>query len=562
VKPRYYQLEAEQAVFRHWDSGRKSAMIVAATGTGKTVMFSRILKQARDKYHGRGLMLAHREELVSQAADKINSVSGLVVDIEMAEKRADAGHMFQKADVICASTQTLLRRGCRWKDIAVLVIDEAHHYVSESWRALIGEIKKQNPNVRIVGVTATPKRLDQEALGQVFEDVVYEYGIASGIADGYLVPIRELRCHVDGLDFSRARSTAGDLNQRDVAEISGAEGVLHEMALGIARSSEGKKSIVFAAPGFKTDPATQQTFRVADRLTEMLNERYWPGEARLITDATDKDLRRELIRQHKAGAYKCLVNIGIATEGYDDPTIEVVHIARATTSEALYTQMVGRGTRVLPGVVDHIDDVIDRQVAIAASAKPSLKVVDYVGNAGKHKLVTVTDIMRGNRSPEVAFRASQIIAARSKDGTSTEIDDAFGEAEKQIKAEKDDHDRKLAIERRKAVVATGSIRFEETDPFDVFDIRPPSSRPMFQNSEPASEKQISLLRKFGVPFAFGGSKADAQGLIAECLKRSREKKATFKQIAYLRRLGHPDPTDMSFSEASETIEVLRKGVPA
>lgn len=553
MKARYYQLEAEQAVYRSWDAGDKAPLIVAATGTGKTIMFSRIAQEALRRYGGRGLMLAHREELVSQAADKIYASTGLVTDIEMASKRADSGTMYNKAPMICASTQTLLRRGCRWNDLSFLAIDEAHHYVSPAWRALVGEIVRQNPNIRILGVTATPMRADKEALGQLFGDKpVYEYSMLQGIRDGYLVPISECRCYIDELDFSKVSSTAGDLNQREYAEIAGAETALHKIAIGIRENSLNKKSIVFAPPGFKTDPVTKESFRVAERLTEILNERYWPGEARLITDKTDPDLRKELIRQHKSGAYKCLVNIGIATEGYDDPTIEVVHLARATESTALYSQMVGRGTRVLPGIVEDIDDPVDRQIAIASSAKPRLLVVDYVGNAGRHKLINVTDILRGNRSPELAFRAAQIVQGRgNKAESAVDVEEAYAEAQKQIDREAEEEAKRKAMERRKCVVAQAKIRTEATDPFDIFDLRPPSSKPMFRNSEPATVNQIGLLRKFGVDF--DGSKADASALIAECIRRRKEGKATFKQVAYLRRLGHPDPSDLTYAEASDAI---------
>jgi superfamily II DNA or RNA helicase len=552
---REYQQKAVDAVFDLWDSGQESVLLVMATGTGKTYTFAKILERAL-RSGGRGMVVAHREELIAQAAGKIHDATGMSTEIEMASSRADSGHMYRRADVVVASIQTLLRRGERFENFKILVLDEAHHYVSSAWRAFIEAFKKNNPGVLIVGVTATPDRLDEEAMGQLFGHVAYRYEINQAIDEGYLVPVRESPCFISDMDFSGVDTTAGDLNSRQVAEIIGDERALHKIAFGIATTAAGKKSIVFAPPGFKTC-ADGTSFRVSEKLTEMLNDRYWPGQARLITDETDKDLRRQLLREYKAGLFRCLVNVGIATEGFDEPSIEVVHMVRKTKSRALYAQMIGRGTRTLPGVVDGIDCPVDRRIAIAASEKPSVLVVDYGGNAGRHKLISMVDILGGKRSAAVQHEAKRLVSGRGSSGP-VDVQDAIDEAEKVVARQEADAKRAEEALRRKHIRATSAtVTLGTSDPFDIFDVKAPSSRAMFRNSEPCTLKQANLLKKYGIRNPEALSKADASRMIGECLDRSRKGLASFRQVEFLIANGVRDTAKMTYTQANQLMAKIK-----
>ena len=241
MKLRPYQQETVENVLAAIDDGKPSALVVLPTGTGKTVTFAEIIRRVIEKTGKRVMVIAHREELIRQAADKIQVITGEQPDIEMAGERADIG-MFHRANVVVASKDTLQgKRLARFKpdDFALLVTDEAHHGVAQTYLTIYNHFK----GVFHLGVTATPDRTDEEALGQVFSTVAYDYELPDAIKDGYLCPIRQRSVEVHGLDYSRVRTTAGELNGRDLAEVLSNEQV---MELG----HNLKKGVPFATPVF------------------------------------------------------------------------------------------------------------------------------------------------------------------------------------------------------------------------------------------------------------------------------------------------------------------------
>ena len=190
---------------------------------------SKCVKAIRRVFPRRALVLAHREELVFQARDKIQRVTGLSADVEMGEYRAEGG-LFEQARVVVSTIQTQCSGGDGGGRMAkfdpqrfgVLIIDEAHHATSPSYRRVI-DYYRTNPALKILGVTATPDRADEEALGQVFQSVAFDYEVLDAIHDGWLVPIEQQLVHVQGLDYSSIRTTAGDLNGGDLAAVLEAE---------------------------------------------------------------------------------------------------------------------------------------------------------------------------------------------------------------------------------------------------------------------------------------------------------------------------------------------------
>lgn len=546
MQARDYQITAQEMVFRKWQT-RSSTLVVMPTGTGKTVLFSLAIKRALKEFGGRAMVIAHREELVRQAADKLEAC-GVATEIEMAEERAD-GSFLRRADCVVASIQTLTRRGKRFQpgEFSVAVLDEAHHYTSPSWRAYIEHLQ-QNEHIKILGVTATPDRADKVGLGAVFQSVAFEYEIADAINDGYLVrPVQQF-IHIEGMDFSNVRTTAGDLNGRDLADVMDAERVLHPIALATVEQAGAKKTIVFAPPGFRESGG--ESFRVSERLCEMIN-RYRPGTAALISDSTPKDSRRQILSEFAARRIQFLVNVGVLTEGFDAPDIELVVLARPTKSRALYAQMVGRGTRPLPGVVDGLTTPTARRDAIAASLKPVVTVLDFVGVTGKHKLISACDILGGKEPPEIVEAAKDIIAKRGPMPVESAIEEAKAEAERRREA-------KAAEEARRAKVkAKVQYKMSSVNPFDVLDV----TRDRQINtvtSEPATARQRELLEKFGIQVE-DVTLREAKRLIATCIERRNAGLCSYKQAALLRKFNHPEPEKLSFSEASQLIgEYLNK----
>lgn len=427
MRLRHYQVECVRRIFKTWLMAR-SVLAVLATGAGKTVIFAEVARRVP----GRVLVIAHREELVEQAAKKLEAVCRERVDIEMADRRAARGAM--AARLVVASVQTLSsparreRFACDY--FAAVVVDEAHHAPAASYRAVLGHFEA----AKVLGVTATPKRKDELALGQVFDQVAFDYGIGPAIEDGFLVPVSQQAVKVDGLDFSGVKkAVSGDLSESDLESILNVEKVLHAMAVPTLEVVGDRPALVFCA-----------SVAHAERMAEVLC-RYKRGCARALSGATDKGTRRSVVADYQAGRVQILCNCSLFLEGFDAPHTACVVMGRPTNSLALYCQILGRATRPLEGVVDRLpegalpnaylgmlqacadnpdddsaaaalaDWVADhgaqvaavRRAAIAASDKPSCLVMDFVGNSGKHKLVSAADVLGGKYGVQVRDYARQ-----------------------------------------------------------------------------------------------------------------------------------------------------------
>ena len=537
MKLRPYQSAASDAIFKEWQEN-DSTLVVMPTGGGKTVLFADVIRRVFPK---RALVLAHREELIFQARDKIQRVTGLSADVEMGEYRAEGG-LFGQARVVVSTIQTQCSGGDGGGRMAkfdpqrfgVLIIDEAHHATSPSYRRVI-DYYRTNPALKVLGVTATPDRADEEALGQVFQSVAFDYEVLDAIHDGWLVPIEQQMIHVEGLDYSSIRTTAGDLNGGDLAAVMEAEKNLQQMASASLTIIGQRRALVFTA-----------SVKAAEMTAEIFN-RHRAGMAAWVCGKTDREERRRVLADFAAGKLQVVCNCGVLTEGFDDPGVEVVIMGRPTKSRSLYSQMVGRSTRPLPGVVDGPETAEERRAAIAASAKPSCLVVDFVGNAGKHKLVTSADILGGKVSEEALELA---VARAQKSGGPVKMAEALDEAEAELQEQK----RLAEAARRARLVATARFTTQSVDPFDVLHLDPVKPRG-WDNVKQLTEKQRSLLAKQGIN-PDGISFSQGKQLIAEIFRRWDGKLCSFKQAKVLRKYGYG--TDVSFAEASATIDALAK----
>ncbi|HOA61609.1 MAG TPA: DEAD/DEAH box helicase [Verrucomicrobiota bacterium] len=534
---RPYQSAASDAIFKEWQEN-DSTLVVMPTGGGKTVLFADVIRRV---FPRRALVIAHREELIFQARDKIERVTGLKADVEMGEYRAEGG-LFGVARVVVSTIQTQCSGGDGGgrmskfdpSQFGLLIIDEAHHATSPSYRRVI-DYYRTNPALKVLGVTATPDRADEQALGQVFQSVAFDYEVLDAIHDGWLVPVEQQMVHVEGLDYSDVRTTAGDLNGGDLAAVMEAERNLQPMASASVKIIGARRALVFTA-----------SVKAAEMTAEILN-RHRSGMAAWVCGETEREERRRVLAKFADGKLQVVCNCGVLTEGFDDPGVEVVIMGRPTKSRSLYSQMVGRSTRPLPGVVDGPETAEARKAAIAASAKPSCLVVDFVGNAGRHKLITSADILGGKVSEEALERAVKRVSAA---GGPVNMTEALDEAEAELREQ-----RRLAEAARRAnLVAKARFTTQSVDPFDVLALEPARARG-WDRDRRLSEKQRSVLAKQGIN-PDGVSFAEGQQLISEIFRRWKGKLCSFKQAKVLRKYGYD--TEVSFDEASATIDALAR----
>jgi superfamily II DNA or RNA helicase len=446
----------------------------------------------------------------------------------MGEYRVDKG-LFGYPPVIVSTVQTHTAGGDGGgrmskfdpMEFGLLIIDECHHSTASSYKRVI-EWYMRNPEMKLLGVTATPDRSDEEALGQVFGSVAFDYEVMDAIKDGWLVPVSQQMVTVGHLDLSNVRTTAGDLNAGDLAQILDDEQTLHEIASPTIEICGNRRALIFAA-----------TVKQAERLCEIFN-RHREGCASFVCGKTDKEERKLLLADFKAGRTQFVVNVGVLTEGFDDDGVEVVVMARPTKSRALYAQMAGRGTRPHSSVAHALGDMesaADRIAAIRASPKPGCLIIDFVGNCGRHKLCTTADILGGNYSEEEVAKASQ--KAKSSN-VPVDMTEALDEARREIEEAK-----RREAAKRAAIICRAKYSATSVDPFDVFQIHKTPERG-WDKRKTLSDKQIELLQKQGIS-TDNISYSEGKQLLDEVFRRFKNNECSYKQVKMLKKFGYTGP---------------------
>ena len=534
---RPYQNAAVEGAFKAWEENA-STLIVLPTGLGKTVVFSEIVRRMQPV---RSIVIAHREELIFQAAEKIERVTGVAGGIEMGENHA-TGFFGEPPPYVVSTVQTQCSGGDGGgrmtkflpEDFGLVVIDEAHHATSATYKRVI-KYYRQNPNCKILGVTATPDRADEEALGQVFDSVAYEYQILQAIRSGWLVPIQQQMVTVGSMDFSNIKTTAGDLNQGELAEVMEEERNLQAVAQPSVEICGDKRAIVFAA-----------TVKQAERISEIIN-RYKPDTASWICGKTDKDDRRRILKDFKDGRLQFVVNVGVLTEGFDDSGVEVIVMARPTKSRALYAQMAGRGTRphdTVAGLLGGCATDAERCAMIANSVKPSCLIVDFCGNAGRHKLVSSADILGGNISDDVAEAVAAKI--RENGGKPVDVSEAI-QQEMNLREQR----RKEDAARRAELRIKANFLISNIDPFNEWDLTPVVERGWDRHRHFTPKQEMVLMQRIGVDpkkIPYGQGKQ----LLDEYFRRMQAGYASLKQTRCLRKWGIRAP--MRFDETRRLMD--------
>jgi superfamily II DNA or RNA helicase len=566
---RDYQVQCSDLIFEKWRE-HNSTLLVLYTGGGKTIIFADVIRRSRP---GRALVLANREELIFQAADKIHRATGLHCDIEMADQWAST-NLFNRGDVVVSTVQTMISgRGERKRmhrfnpdEFGVLVFDEAHMSVAPTCKMVIDHFA-QNERLKILGVTATPDRHDRESLGQIFKSNAANLGILDGIEHGWLCDITQQYVEVEGLDYSHIRvAKGGDLNESDLAAVMEAE----ENIMGVCQPS---LEVMFALPpktlspipvpdwgnylrGLGREARRTIVFTASVAQAEMcanIFNRVVNGMADWVCGETQKDKRRELLVNFSNGKVRAVMNCGVLTHGFDDPGVEVIIMARPTQSRALYAQMVGRSTRPLPGVVDgpDLDTPEKRRIAIANSAKPYCRIVDFVGVSGRLKLVTTPDILGGRVSDRAADLAKKKAMAEGKPFRMARLL-TKAEVELQTKQQAEAERRRRNEEARKAgLVGKADYSIEDINPFDQFHIK--RSSPYARGyGIPATKNQVVCLANHGIDAHKHRLNRSEAGQIIDQLP------ATKRQINWLKWQKVPHDPGITMKQASQLIAKRKK----
>lgn len=392
MKLRDYQQDFVDAVIASYAAGHRRPAGVMATGGGKTPTFATLIKMAAQSSIARpSLVLAHRTELIAQAAEKLRMVAPeLRVGIFQGTSKQ------WRADVVVASIQTASTpAGLRLLAAAgfgFIVIDECHHSAAPTYvktLTALGAYADDGPLV--LGVTATLGRADGRALGDVFDDVPYRIGLIDLVRRGYLVPPRGVRVRIAGLDMSKMRTVAGDLRGREVAQAMHDALAPAAIARAYLEHAKGRPAIAFL-PSVALSQEQAEAFREHGVNAVHIDGTTPPAERAAMLDA------------YRAGDVDVLCNCGLFTEGTDLPTTSCVILGRPTKSGELYQQMVGRGLRLSPGKTDCI-------------------VLDVTGVTGRHKLATIASLAGGDAPEDVEAMPDDLLMYED-DLTATVDDDS------------------------------------------------------------------------------------------------------------------------------------------
>lgn len=512
----------------------ESTVVVLPTGLGKTVFAAKLIA-GWDR--GNCLFLAHTKELIEQAADKLGAELGYRPGVEMNVQAVETDTIWQGGMTVVGSVQTMYgdRRLEKYRrhPFGLIVVDESHHATSATYRKVIDFFRGVNPQTKVVGITATPNRADGTALGLIFESVAYQMSINDAVAGGWLVPVAQEYVVVESLSFDGVKTRKNEFGEADFSpaqleDVLTQEEMLHKMAVPVVEKVGDRPTLVFTA-----------SVRHAHELAAVFN-RYKPGSASFVSGETNKEQRKDIVRDFSSGRLQFLCNCAVLTEGFDAPMCSAVVMGRPTKSLSLYTQMLGRGLRPLPGVVDGVPDAHDRRMAILESDKPSCLVLDFVGNS-EHKLANSYDVLGGNYDAEVRALARREAVRERKD---------VGEVLEQAQA-------LMALERawkdREHIrAAAASYSAHRVDPFAD---GPAIGGTAYTGPErgTVTDSQLRLLTNLGVEPAVARRYSKRQaGAVIDSVSRTR---CTTKQAATLEKHG-VDPTGIPMDRASRIIDAI------
>lgn len=440
---RPYQCDALGAIKKEYRNGVKAQLVQAATGLGKTVIAAHIPEYMGGILPGKLLFLAHREELLDQTIDKFKKYNPkLRISKEMAEYHAAAD-----SEVVVASVATLGRAGTErinkfnWNDFDKIITDECQHSPASSYRNIYNSLGlfSENSKKLHVGFTATPQRSDGKALAEVFQKIVYSYGIRAAIEDGWLVDVRGIRVDTQ-TNLDKVHIVSGDFAQDELANAVNNPARNRLVTKAWLDNADNRQTIVFTvdiqhavdlAQMFKqynvkaeaiwgNDPERQDSWICSNCGTRAYTfsdgkichrkvgyEDEGPRECGGIFKFVKGKLNR-----HKDREITVLTNCGVLTEGYDDWRVGCIVLARPTKSNTLFTQMIGRGTRLEEGMGNLKEQLGNVQSYGGVIIKQDCLVIDVVDISSKHSLVTLPTLL--GMSKDLSLHGGSLVGAIQK----------------------------------------------------------------------------------------------------------------------------------------------------
>lgn len=504
---RPYQKEAVSSILNAWESGFNKVILSLATGLGKTICFAKVIEECV-KNGSKVLVLAHREELLTQARDKIKLTSNL----DCALEKADSTAIDSNENVILASVQTLsnTKRLEKYPNnfFNFIIVDEAHHTLAESYLKILNYFD----GAKVLGVTATCDRGDKKSLGEYYNTIAFEYGMREGIKGGYLSQIKAQMIPLE-LDISKVSISKGDYALNEVG--NALTPYLNQIALEMVKYCKNRKTVVFLP-----------LVKISQEFCELLNLH---GLSAVEVNGSSAD-RKKILDDFHNGEYQVLCNSMLLTEGWDEPSVDCIVVLRPTKIRSLYQQMVGRGTRLYEG-------------------KKDLLLLDFLWMTQKHDLCHPSSLVC--ESDELADRVLDKIT-----NSSSEVDilDAEDDAKRDVIKEKEEAlKRELEENKKKTKKLVDPIEFAlSIADADLADYTPV----MMWESMPASKKQLELLEKWGIDTSTVTCAGLASTLIDRIIKRKDLNLATPKQIRALEKYGFYHVGEWSFNDSSKMISLI------
>lgn len=373
---RPYQVEAVTSWHSRCATGLRRGIINLPTGTGKTVLGLVIAKNTQ----GRVLWLAHRDELIEQPQ---RAATAVWPGIKAGVVKADRDEL--SAEVVFASVQTLARQNRLARlatagGFSLVIVDEAHHATASSYMRIlegVGAFERGGPPV--LGLTATVERGDGAGLNGAFQEVVYQLPLLHAMKAGYLVDLTMRQARL-AVDLDAIRSTAGDWNEGELGEALLQAGVAQATAEAYVQHAAERKALIFCV-------TVEQAERTAHALQQL------GVAAECLSGKTPAAERKALLGRLKSGETQVVVNCAVLTEGFDEPSLQAVVVARPTRSKTLYLQMIGRGTRTYPGKSDCV-------------------IVDLCGSSSRHTLMQAPIIFGLDPKKAHGKRVMEAVTAR------------------------------------------------------------------------------------------------------------------------------------------------------
>jgi len=505
---RSYQREALANAREGWtDPDVKAQLLCLATGCGKTPVMAALARLEIERgVSNRVLVLAHTDELIDQALDKIEKFGRIK---GRKEKAGDYAGRFSKCVVGSVQTMSGRVRLAMWpaNHFSLILVDEAHRSLAASYQTILA--KFQGGNAKVIGVTATADRGDKRSLGDFYQRIAIDYALMHAVRDGWLIrPIVKtmpLRIDMNGVK-SKTTSQGSDFDQGDVAKrLIPFLGAIAEQV----RDAKPNGTFMFFMPSVETARLMSDALNAAGVTAEWISG--------------DRPERKQIVADFKKGSYRALCNMAVLTEGFDHDLVDTIVCLRLTKIRSLYVQIVGRACRPLNTIVAALNaapNALARRAIIEASAKPNYTIIDFLWQYSKHDMMKPASL--------VTEREDLKEKMAGKDGDLMEMEeraerDVLAKLEEQVR--KNEHRDSEVIDPLAVAAELGDITIADYQPETKNDALAPT------------EMQLGKLRVSGIDVSKVKYRGHATELYLRIVRRHEAGLATIRQMNFFAGLG-------------------------